>query len=360
VTLMVLGVGSPAAFCTLACVTTVAAGCRLWQVPVRHFWIAASVAAYLPYAIAIPWVIAHNQEMQELRTRYPEQSLAPRLAYESKAVRAQLQPQAPSPERIEPEDHWDEQINHSVSFRSYSRRERSLSSLFAATHADFVAGFVNAEGFGVKRTRNLPPRRKYIELPQPEPIPTVPEAGESAETAEESSGQPTPKGPTSEGAADNQFTQFHVDGVIDFVNPEGFGAVAQLTRVIGFQAHGFRRRPEVPQRNGVVWKIEELQLVSLLKHDEPVAYLSDNLPRMEELREAPTRPLNAFEQSALEELRSGEELLLRESPDTLEMLGALRAVRACAECHQVPERTLLGAFSYQLRRQGTRSRRDAL
>lgn len=32
------------------------------------------------------------------------------------------------------------------------------------------------------------------------------------------------------------------------------------------------------------------------------------------------------------------------------MLGAVRASNDCRQCHQVPRGTLLGAFSYELRR----------
>jgi len=79
---------------------------------------------------------------------------------------------------------------------------------------------------------------------------------------------------------------------------------------------------------------------------------------MEELRDAPTRPLDGFERDALEKLRGGEELVVEENPDELRMLGPLRALEECRHCHEVKADELLGAFSYRLRPVGAGKRRD--
>jgi hypothetical protein len=89
--------------------------------------------------------------------------------------------------------------------------------------------------------------------------------------------------------------------------------------------------------------------VGLLFHNEPVVYVSENLPRMDELRGAPTRPLDGFEATALEKLRSGEDLLVAEAPNGVRMLGAIRSLKQCGTCHGSTRGTLLGAFSYTLR-----------
>ncbi len=47
-------------------------------------------------------------------------------------------------------------------------------------------------------------------------------------------------------------------------------------------------------------------------------------------------------------LESGQELHTRNAGSTLHVLGALRAVGVCQECHQMPENTLLGAYHYAL------------
>src|SRR5262249_61836230 len=96
------------------------------------------------------------------------------------------------------------------------------------------------------------------------------------------------------------------------------------------------------------WAVERLELVGLLKYEEPVVYLSDYLPRMDELRDAPTRPLDAFEQEALAALRGGQDLMVQDGPDRMRMLGSLRAAKQCLRCHRVEHGELLGAFSYRL------------
>jgi hypothetical protein len=145
---------------------------------------------------------------------------------------------------------------------------------------------------------------------------------------------------------DEGLQRFHEGGVVDFVHPAGFGFVKDRRHVAGFQAHQFSQVPRPPQR----WELESLSLVGLLLHNEPVAYVSVHLPRMDELREAATRPLERFEAAGLEALRRGEDLVVAETPGRLWMLGALRSTKQCVGCHGGQRCDLLGAFSYALRR----------
>jgi hypothetical protein len=71
---------------------------------------------------------------------------------------------------------------------------------------------------------------------------------------------------------------------------------------------------------------------------------------MDELRDAPTRPLDDFEAERLPKLRAGEELSTAQGPRRVRMLGAIRAQADCLRCHGVNQGDLLGAFSYDLRR----------
>lgn len=100
-----------------------------------------------------------------------------------------------------------------------------------------------------------------------------------------------------------------------------------------------------------VWKLNHLQLVSLLKHDQPRVYVSDQLPNMEKLSsdDAVTRGLNSFETRSLQELRSGKNHVLLQSKNRIQMLGAIRAEQSCLDCHSVRKNELLGAFSYDIR-----------
>jgi hypothetical protein len=74
------------------------------------------------------------------------------------------------------------------------------------------------------------------------------------------------------------------------------------------------------------------------------------LPRMDKLRYAPTRPLTKFEETGMHRLQAGEDLFVRESPNGIRMLGAVRSVSQCIKCHDGERGDLLGAFSYFLQR----------
>ncbi len=143
-----------------------------------------------------------------------------------------------------------------------------------------------------------------------------------------------------------QFDTLHEASVLDFTNPAGFGLVKDRTHVYGFQRHGFSKVPDPAD----TWKVGTIDLVGLLLHETPVAYISANLPRMDELRGAPTRPLDPFEAQGLEHLRGGQDLFVRGSDKRVRMLGAVRSVKQCLACHGGDRGDLLGAFSYTLRR----------
>jgi hypothetical protein len=355
VTILLVALGSPAVYTSTAVVVIITAGCAIARVRTARFWIAATAAACLPYLVIAPSMFATYREVQQLRRENPVESLTSRLAYEEPMRKIMLSSPyvADDPER-KPTAVGKRMTEELQRDESYRRRE-ALWMLFDM-HVEFASDFMNTEGQGDDRTpRRLPPRRAEVELPEPEPIPVVPETEEAP--GPDSTGAAPPDAEIAS-QADNELSGFHAEGVVDFVNPASFGALDwysdsprdPLERVIGFQAHAFRHRPQFPRRRGATWKIEQLQLVSLLKHPEPVAYQSDNLPRMDELREARTRPLTEFESKAVERLQAGEELVVHETRDTIEMLGAVRAMSVCNECHQVPRQTLLGAFTYRLRR----------
>jgi hypothetical protein len=136
--------------------------------------------------------------------------------------------------------------------------------------------------------------------------------------------------------------------VADFSYPAGSGYAEDRRHVADFRPHEFSEVPKADER----WAVETVDLVSLLCHAEPVAYVSADLPRMEELKVAPTRTLDAFESSGLARLRAGEFLVVGGGNGQLRILGAIRAVRQCVACHGCERGDLLGAFAYTLRRTG--------
>jgi hypothetical protein len=232
-----------------------------------------------------------------------------------------------------------------------SLRVHSLKKL----HAGYVEQFINSPGFGPIRMPTRPSPR-YLELREAEPIPLPPPEYEDPSQTEDKRHSPLPMtsvDPANRETTVNVFEKLHQEGLVDFLNPKRFGYVKDLDHVAGFQVHQFSDTPQVekPPEEKHRWLIQNLELVSLLKHKKPAVYLSDYLPRMDQLRHALTRPLDAFEKSALVALRQGEDLKVQYSRNHLRMLGSLRAVRQCLECHQAPRGDLLGAFSYKLRRE---------
>jgi hypothetical protein len=138
----------------------------------------------------------------------------------------------------------------------------------------------------------------------------------------------------------------HQAGSFDFINLTGFGYVKDRSAVAGFETHGFSM---APVRKG--WLVRRVDLVGMLLHEQPVVYVTDNLPRMDLVRNVPTRSLDAFESAGLHELEKGEDLYVRESPQGWRMLGSLRSTKQCIKCHAGERGDLLGAFSYILDRQ---------
>ena len=117
------------------------------------------------------------------------------------------------------------------------------------------------------------------------------------------------------------------ESVDDFVNSRGFGYIKDRRHVAGFVSHRFSRVPEPAAR----WTVRNLDLVSLLLHDEPEVYVSDQLPEMDKMHGTPTRPLDRFERFGLETLERGEDLFISEAGDGLRMLGAVRSVKQCVD-----------------------------
>jgi hypothetical protein len=233
---------------------------------------------------------------------------------------------------------------------SYYGRSGDLKKLHSKTYENFV----RANGFGAIRMRRLHP--SWIETP---PLPRFKPAGipvgedklaefdSAARGWGEVLGYYMPRDLSVDGPG------FHRISVVDFVHPETMGYVKSKHEVAGFVPHAFHVHPgeiasSTPDRK---WQLQELQLVSLLRFPEPRVYLTENLPRMDELsaEDIETRGLDEFESNSLNSLEASQDLVLSESDDEMKMLGSIRANQSCIECHSVNYGDLLGAFSYRLR-----------
>jgi hypothetical protein len=297
-------------------------------------------------------------DAEQLRKRFAFQSVAGRLKYETERTADRKHRGRAAPLTKETAKRL-EVLEQTLAAREKGDvRLRSLRLL----HSDRVQEFIRREGNGVSRM--VQPSPAYLELPAARPIGF---AGVGYSSAEEESAAGVVL--AGEGAAQargnwpwpsaDMLTVFHHNARLDFVNPSSFGVVKDRDHVAGFRPHQFWYLPELTDLRPVPrqaarpkerWVIGRLELVSLLKHDTPAVYVSDHLPRMQELKDNKTRPLDDFEQVGLKVLRSGEDLHAVAGTNRIRMVGALRAAKQCLDCHHGRRGDLLGAFSYDLRR----------
>jgi len=133
---------------------------------------------------------------------------------------------------------------------------------------------------------------------------------------------------------------FHVAASHDFLDPKFFGFTNEDRKTAGFVEHAFHYPPPGIEFNDRKWELVELQLLSLERFEKPVAYVLDNLPRMDQLNsgDVPTRALDEFELQALEKLRVGKRIVVQTETkqsemDQMRMLGTLQNRSICMQCH---------------------------
>ena len=213
-------------------------------------------------------------------------------------------------------------------------------------HRSTTERFIESSGFGEGRMRYITEARLRIEEPRKIPLqePYCPEPQNSAELDRLA----VVIQPSEKVVADSLWGT-HSESVLDFVNPEGFGYIKDRDHVAGFQLHHFSGIPSIPTKDAK-WLLVRLELVSLLKHEKPMVYLSEYLPKMDELSETAVREPSLFESDSIHKLYSGEDLIVEAANARISMVGSLRAGKQCLECHQAKRGTLLGAFSYEFQR----------
>jgi hypothetical protein len=292
----------------------------------RWRFLPASLVALLVVFGICAWLSwRENSTYVELRKKFPYESMETRLPLPkpAKALADVDKKMAELEDRLETESQWSDLGSRVLHLREL--------------HEETTRLFVNSSGFGIGRlfkpreTSLVRGLRKDPPLKQPgQPVSGFWSPGEL---------QP--------GATERRpWLDFHQEGIVDFVHPAGFGFFKDRQHVAGFQAHQFSRVPSAKEQ----WQVQTVDLVSLLMHEEPVAYVSEYLPRMDQLQKAPTRPLDPFETTGLAQLRQGEELFFGKEGDHMLMLGAIRNAKQCMDCHGGERGDLLGAFSYTLKR----------
>jgi len=299
----------------------------------------ASVAAMLVSYGALFLVEPSLQKVWRFRQEYPFHSISDRLAYEERGVTkpAVLAPQIE--QRLARAEEADSQ--------SWGR-----SQFLELLHSRTVGDFVLADGFGEERMGDFP-RDDYFHLPPSLPNPVVQPATEliydpAPDSAFDIADQVGTEVPI---LLQAPLLKMHEAGILDFVNQDSIGFARDRNHVAGFRSHRFTETPRLVFPKGqqtASWRLARLELVSLLKHEAPVAYISKNLPKMDELRDAPTRPLDSFEQQAIDQIRSDADFMIDDTADRIRMVGSLRASKTCLKCHSVQRGALLGALTYEL------------
>jgi hypothetical protein len=288
----------------------------------KLFAIGSGVAYFVAYYLSVTQAVKDDHRLIELREKYPFESVEARL------------PLPPKPSPV-PAEWRDTSMSH---FEKEIDGEGTNAWRFKNLHEERVSNFVNSPGFGVARGAGMMRSERAFEdyaapMPIAHPIPPFPSSDPAGEIQ-------------SSGSLDEKLVLLHRRGVLDFVNPQGFGYVKSKSQVSGYRPHRFREVPAITRD----WSAQSVELVGVLVHDEPAVYLSEHLPRMDQLNKARTRPLDAFETEGLAALEKGEDLFVRGTYDTARMMGAIRNARQCVECHGGSRGDLLGAFSYRLKK----------
>lgn len=345
--------------------------------------------AILPSIMVHGGILGHAyldlSEMEVQKGEYPFESLAERLEYEigfheprpnDDSSREQMawerddfpyrDPDYPEhgPPLVAPRpgDPMLFDISYENESRAWRDRQReqsdsfySRSSVLSYLHSDSVDRFQIIMQFGLGRMGGVRfSKEQVVKLPPPESLYLPDVYTDEDRFQDELSWVRRIRRVDEREASRDEKTLTHVRSYLDFTNPDGWGFVRNLREAAGFQPHHFRHRPIVYDSQTQQldeWRIVDLKLVSLLKHTTPRVYLDESLPNMERLssENVQTRELDQFEQLGLKHLRQGSDVVFEEREETIRMLGSLRTIRACTECHHVPEGTLLGAFTYELR-----------
>ncbi len=287
-----------------------------------------------------------------LRSTYPVVSMTERLDYERKLDREKLPVVRPT-NRFTRGQFTQQQLEWQLRWTDYYDRSAALSELWSSE----ALASASLEGF-LLRT----PVVDFEHLPTP-PLQNIAVSDVDAKSSS--------AGANSWSLAHNAVSPqgspwhaLHWGCLVDFVDPLGYGihlgdriaSPRKSHRVIGFVEHAFHYHPLWTARTRwelMPYELVRLELISMLRFDQPRAYQLEHLPRMDQLRlpDVRHRPLDDFERQAVKRLKQGEWAVVQLSAGArhVRLLGAIPALPGCLECHQVPQGTLLGAFSYELR-----------
>jgi hypothetical protein len=288
-----------------------------------------SFGILLGLSVWLAWqVVRINPQHEQWRQETPFESMEPRVP-------------EPKPGYAE----WSEEsrtyFKKNVEFENHIREAQESwwnkrSGSIEAVHDKTLAAFNKAAGFGSVRMRVIHPLAEHF----------LPDAVQPIRQKLDHVAELVSTGLNSSDLKSDDVAFMNYESTANFSNPAGFGFVRSRTEVAGFQPHRFSKYPDAPQ----TWEVKRIDLVSLLLHDEPVVYVSNDLPRMADVGKLATRDLDTFEKDGLAAIRKGDDLYIRGDAEKVRVIGSMRNFHQCSKCHGGKDSDLLGAFSYVLLR----------
>ena len=147
-------------------------------------------------------------------------------------------------------------------------------------------------------------------------------------------------------ALPRELLRMHDEGVLSFVNSEGFGK----TRLPPM--NGILRR----EIEGTKQFIVGIRLIGIAKHNPPQVFTDGmgmsifHVPNRQDPRpRIASRGMTGWERQALRDLDAGQRLIIRKEGKYMEVVGPIRAGDECLGCHKNKRASdMLGALVYSL------------
>ncbi len=145
-----------------------------------------------------------------------------------------------------------------------ARAQDERAQLLRAYHEKTRQFFVESPGAGASRTVKINPDEYLLDdwiIYNNDPV----QPGAPASFPDK------PSEPLTRVKPDEEFYFYHDGGLSDFLYPRGFGYVKDREHVAGFKPHGFRHLG-VATHERWHWRVQHVQLVGILQHEQPVVY----------------------------------------------------------------------------------------
>ncbi len=272
------------------------------------------------YGISLYEFMPAYHEHQELLARYPATDLKPRLAYEHRTAlstpadsnsTADVFSTATSERPLysmkmlkELDDRSREYLDLGTFRIEYRKNDRRLAfGALMKVHVGFVADFIAQPGLGrsrlpgIKLLRKADLKSSFEDIDLDAPPERIDQPDRQHDEIDSSSNGPHADQAAGQDPAalqkhdltasdrlpgNDTLESFHRDSITNFVPLNSLGGVNDRLEARGFLSHAFHLAPDNLNVSYETfgWRFARLELVSLLKHQPPAAYVSEHLPWM--------------------------------------------------------------------------------